>query len=74
MKLLSTLLIIICAGCANSIEPMSISGRNISYEHGTGNFEAAYADAINQCKKQGLTAKSTGSSCPFRCVTNFVCE
>ena len=73
MKLLLTSLILVCAGCAN-IEPMSISGKNISYEHGTGNFEAAYADAIKQCKKQGLSARSTGSSCPFRCVTNFVCE
>jgi hypothetical protein len=73
MKLLVTLLALICAGCAN-IEPMSISGKNLSYEHGTGNFQGAYADAINQCKKQGLSAKATGTSCPWRCVTNFVCE
>jgi hypothetical protein len=73
MKLLATLFALICTGCAN-IEPMSISGNNLSYEHGTANFQAAYADAINQCKKKGLSARSTGSSCPFRCVTNFVCE
>ena len=70
-----TICVIFLSSCA-PIEPLSVSGRNISYEHGIGASatKRAYEDANARCKMQGLTARPVGSSCPFRCVTNFVCE
>ena len=74
--LLLNALFVLLVGCASTVEPISISGRNLTYEHGVGKSAVTdvYVDADKQCKKQGLTARSIASSCPFRCVTNFVCE
>ena len=68
--------ILLLTSCATNVEPISVSGRNLTYEHGVGKGAVTdvYVDADKQCKKQGLTARSIASSCPFRCVTNFICE
>ena len=68
--------ILLLTSCATNVEPISVSGRNLTYEHGVGKSAVTdvYVDADKQCKKQGLTARSVASSCPFRCVTNFICE
>lgn len=49
---LSVAFILFLTGCA-TVEPISVSGRNLTYEHGIGKSAVAevYVDADKQCKK-----------------------
>lgn len=68
------LMALVLAGCG-TLEPMSVQGNYIAYEHPRGKpaIKRTYKAAADFCSSKGMIAKQTSMVCPFRCVTNFEC-
>ena len=73
MKKLTVPALMLCvSGCA--VSPVYFDGESATYNHGTGQFNGAMADAAQQCASVGKLVKHESTECPNRCISTFVCN
>lgn len=72
MKKLIVIALICLTGCA--VTPEYFDGESVTYNHGTGRFNDAMADAAKQCASVGKLVKHESTDCPNRCISTFVCK
>ena len=72
MKVFTALtLLLLLSGCA--VRPIYFDGETITYNHGTARFNSAMSDAIRQCSSVGKLVKHESTTCPYTCISTFVC-